>query len=116
MTNDIIIQGWKRDYRVSAKMAEVYTDAILEALNGTYSTDNGETTFQGQSLSYVVDMVRQSMPGPRRNPNGLVLPGLSVDQITLFRALGFKVVKARGKRIYKGGKFGFGVRCDCVTL
>lgn len=101
------INGWTRDYVMSDRDVEIYTDVVLKVLVSNYTTDDGATTFQGQSLSHVVSELRYAR---------CKVPSNLTDQHNLLEALGFKIVKARGERWYRGGKRGFGNRCDCVTV
>ena len=80
------------------------TDAIIEYLNGTFSVDNGQSVFPGQSVSFLVQILRSE---------GFQLPGRMHDQEVLFNKLGFSIVAARQKQ---NTKKGFGGWCTCVTV
>lgn len=104
---DIRIETYPRDYVLSKAVADRMTTKVLDTLTDTYTTDDGATTFQGQSLSHVIAEVRYA---------GFVVPGRGSGLSDIFEALGFRIVRARGRRIYHGGKYGYGVECDCVTV
>lgn len=84
-----------------------YVNKINDVLWETYSTDSGKTFIKGQSLSHVIMMLRD---------NGLRVPAHLGPQENLLNELGFKLVRARGQRLYAGGKTGLGVECECVTV
>jgi len=105
----IVITLLSPNLRIVATPAQIERaqEALLRYCTGTYSQDDGATTFQGNSLSYIVMALRDE---------GFRVPSNHSDQREFFAALGFKIVRARGERVYAGGKRGFGVPCDCVTI
>lgn len=110
MTNRSAVDfsGWNRNYRIPARLVKSYEDAILTNLTGTYTVDDGETTFQGNTFGSIVSELRWR--------HKLKIPGLRCDQESMFKALGFEIRRARGRRWYRGGKLGWGQEAEVVTL
>ena len=105
MTNPLILNGWNRDYIVSAQAVDRYTDIILNNLKTTITSDDGATTFKGCPFTRMVSEIRYA---------GMKLPGLWIDQSDLFEKLGFKVVKGRPKWNFRDGKYQ--KECYVITL
>lgn len=83
------------------------TDTILTCISkGRYSTDNGETFFQGQSLSALVDDLRDRGYKISR-------PHFFEDRL---RELGFKVITARPQMAHTDNPKACRAPCQCVTV
>jgi hypothetical protein len=86
------------------------TDTILTCISkGRYSTDNGETFFQGQSLSALVDDLRD-------RGYKISSPYVFADRL---RELGFKVITARPKMTMhhtSDNPKACRAPCQCVTV
>ena len=56
-------------YAITEKAAEEYTDVILSVMFTNFTQDDGATTFQGQSFSFVVSALRRKkLKVPRMLP------------------------------------------------
>ena len=83
-----------------------FIDDIAATLNARYSKDNGETFFKGNALSYVMSDLRDK--GWRKIPP----MHFFADEL---ETLGFKVVKARGKKSWSKNPKACGAVCNVVT-
>lgn len=88
-----------------ADNAKLFND-ILECLNGSYSLDDGETFFDGQSISYLMERLRDK--GWK-----LPSPAFFEDEI---KALGFKIVRARPKKAWSKNPKACRAPCNVVTI
>lgn len=87
-----------------------FREDVREHLHGEYLLDDGSIVY-GNSTSYVKQWLRDSNTSNRRWRN----LGNDSRFEDLCELKGFKVRRGRGRRIYHGGKMGWGVPCDVIT-
>lgn len=83
------------------------TDDILTLLRSDFSTDDGVTFFQGQSLSHLLACLRQRGWKNLGNPN---------DFQHGVEALGFKAVRARPRMAWGKNPNACKAPCTCITV
>lgn len=102
----LTFNGWRGEYALSDQLVAAMKAAIDERMCDEYTPDEGATLFKGESVSYLTDWLRS---------RGFKLPGLMCDQETLYKALGYRVAKARAVRTYRNNKKRFAAPCTVVS-
>lgn len=94
---------------------ELFIDEVLRQIGGRYVLDSGEEV-EGTSLSYLRTALSSRLYGA--GDRAARWTGLSRygDFVEALREAGFRVVRGRGYRYFRGGSFKPGQPCDVVTL
>ena len=103
MNSGITFQGWKREYHISdpARLRK----AIDDVLEKNQAEVKGEMVM-GAAISYLTSCLRDS---------GFSMPGLEVDQETMYEALGYKTAHGKTGRNTRGG-FKYCTPAKVVTI